>query len=376
MKVDFLESISDVSAIDWDILSDPNDPFTTHAFLNALEKSHSVGSKAGWLPIHVVLYQGETLCGALPLYLKNHSYGEYIFDWSWAEAAERAGIPYFPKLVSAVPFTPATGPRFLLAHCSKEHQKKLWEGALYIAQAMEAHSIHLLFLPEAQANSLQETEFMSRWTHQYHWTNPNVSSFNEWLSLFRSKDRKKIKSERKRAQQSVDKIYHLSGKELTSTHIEALWDFYQKTTSRKWGNPYLTKSFFTRLNQSLSDITIAFFAEKENQLIAGSLCFQRGQHLYGRYWGCKTYNDSLHFELCYHQPIELAIQRGWTRFEAGAQGEHKIKRGLLPTKIYSAHWIKHAGLQQGIERFLSQERTNMALHIERLAKHGPFRRNT
>ena len=377
MELDFVESLLDIPAMDWNRLSDPNDPFTTYAFLAALESSQSVGQDTGWMPIHIILRQQDVLQGALPLYLKNHSYGEYIFDWSWAEASERAQIPYYPKLVSAIPFTPATGPRFLFPETeSLTKTDKLWSGASYIADSLEASSIHLLFLPESQIQQWPEDEILSRLTHQYHWTNPSVDTFNEWLALFRSKDRKKIKSERRRAQQSVDRIYHLTGSELQKKHIDAIWNFYQNTSKRKWGSPYLTRAFFDKLNTSLADITLAFFAEKNDILVASSLCFQRGENLYGRYWGCKEYNDCLHFELCYHQPIDLCIQRGWKRFEAGAQGEHKIKRGLMPTAIHSAHWIRHQGLRGGIARFLEQERMATMQHLRILSQRGPFRRDS
>ena len=373
MNLEIFESIAEISPTEWNALSGPNDPFTSHAFFAALEESNSVGSQAGWLPIYITLKQNNDIRGILPLYLKNHSYGEYIFDWSWADASERAGIPYFPKLVSAVPFTPATGPRFLMKSTNDTDVLHLWNGALDIADSTEASSIHVLFLPEEQMPPLAK-KALPRWTHQYHWTNPGVDTFDAWLGLFRSKDRKKIRAERRRAQQSVDRIYHLTGRELTAKHVAAVWEFYQRTAARKWGNPYLTKAFFMELNRSLADSTVVFFAEKNKELVASSLCFQKGENLYGRYWGCQSYNDCLHFELCYHQPIELAIQRGWKRFEAGAQGEHKIKRGLMPTKIYSAHWLRHPGLQQGIARFLEQERAATERTISMLSTHGPFKR--
>jgi uncharacterized protein len=374
MEIGFLEKIADIPASEWNRLSNENDPFSQHAFLNALEQSHSVGRKSGWIPIHITLSEKGKLIGALPLYLKNNSYGEYIFDWGWAEAAEQAGIGYYPKLVSAIPFTPATGPRLLLATPCPDKAEQLWSGAKYITESTNSSSIHILFLPEEQLDLLPNDGILNRWTNQYHWTNPKVTTFKEWLAMFRSKERKKINAERKRANQSVDRIYHLSGSELKDQHIEAIWRFYQNTTARKWGQAYLTKAFFKELNRSLSDTSLVFLAERGGELVASSLCFQQGEHLYGRYWGCQEYNDSLHFELCYHRPIELCIERGWSRFEAGAQGEHKIKRGLMPTKIYSAHWFRHQGLANGISHFLEQERDGTLKRIEMLSKHGPFKR--
>ena len=341
----------------------------------ALEKTSAVGQSAGWLPLHIVLRDEEgLLVGALPLYLKNHSYGEYIFDWSWADASERSGIPYYPKLVSAIPFTPASGNRLLLSDpCSEELAAGLWRGVQAVIQATKASSVHLLFTPESHHSILNKQSFISRKTSQFHWHNRDYESFDHWLSCFKTKARKNVRAERRKASNAVDRLYWLSGAELTSKHIETIWNFYQDTTSRKWGQPYLPRAFFSELGQSLADLTLVCFAEKDGELVASSLCFQKGEHLYGRYWGCKDKIDGLHFELCYHQPIALCIQQGWKKFEAGAQGEHKLKRGLLPTVTHSLHWLRHQGLHNAISDYCEREANDTERRIQLLQTHSPLK---
>ena len=374
MEVHVAESISKVAAEDWDKLADPNNPFVTHRFLQALEDSNSVGENAGWVPLHLLVQEEGELVAAVPTYLKDNSYGEYIFDWGWAEASERARIPYYPKLVSAVPYTPATGPRIL----TRQHNPFLvniaWKGMLSLAEATQANSVHFLFVPESQHQQLaQQKDVIPRLTHQFHRQNPNVEDFTEWLGLFTAKERKKTKRERKKAAASIDKIYHLHGSELTEKHIDDIWRFYQNTCMRKWGRPYLQRGFFDCLRTTLADLTIVFIAEKDGQIVATSLSFQSGNHLYGRYWGCRESFDTLHFELCYHQQIELCIKKGWTRFEAGAQGQHKLKRGLLPQPTYSNHWLRHTGLSAAVADAMQRERKYLLQEMEALRQHSPFR---
>ncbi len=372
LSVDVLENLSTIAPEEWDALVDENNPFCTHAFLHTLERSNSVGRMSGWLPCHIVIRDGEQLLAAMPLYLKNNSYGEYIFDWSWADASERSGIPYFPKLVSAVPFTPASGNR-LLIHPSvdrEEFSSTLIQVAHQIADETGAHSIHWLCVSEPEPPS---TGIERRETLQFHWNNPGSTSFDDWLQNFKSKDRKKMRAERRKAQQNVDRIECLSGAELTDEHISIIWECYQDTISRKWGQPYLTREFFEDLNGSLSDITRVFLAHKSGSIVASSLCFERGQHLYGRYWGTVLEADSLHFEMCYHQPIEYCIQKGYSKFEAGAQGEHKLKRGLLPTAIHSWHWLEHPGLHDSVSTFLEDERSAVQSTINYHLQHSPLK---
>ena len=336
-----------------------------------------MGQSAGWLPLHLGLkdQKGELL-GALPLYLKNHSYGEYIFDWSWADASERAGIPYYPKLVSAVPFTPASGKRMLLLDPSNvELVEGLWQGMQSIIKATKASSVHLLFTPESHQPALFAKGFIPRKTSQFHWHNQDYESFEHWLSHFKTKARKNVRAERRKAKKTIDRFFWLSGAELTTKHLEIIWGFYQDTSRRKWGRPYLPREFFFELNRSLAHLTLVCFAERKGELVASSLCFQSGDHLYGRYWGCHEKIDCLHFDLCYHQPIELCIQNGWKKFEAGAQGEHKLKRGLLPAPTHSLHWLRHQGLHNAIADYCEQEAQDTQKRISGLFQHSPLKNN-
>ncbi len=371
-SVEILSTLEAISPLEWDTLVSPNDPFCTHAFLSTLETSGSVGQQSGWLPCHIIIREGERLVAAMPLYLKDNSYGEYIFDWGWAEASERAGIPYYPKLVCAVPFTPATGSR-LLIHPDEDaaHWKPILVNvAKQVADQTNAHSIHWLCTdhPTPPDDSVHRRE-----TLQFHWHNPQVSTFEEWLSKFKTKDRKKIRAERRKAKQGVDQIQCVHGKDLTDTQIATIWNCYQDTTMRKWGRPYLQHGFFASLNTTLASLTRVFFAYKDQQIVAVSLCFERGQHLYGRYWGCLEDIDSLHFELCYHAPIEYCLEHGLQKFEAGAQGEHKLKRGLLATSVHSWHWLEHPGLHHGVGEFLQEEIAVTQQNIHAYNAHSPLK---
>lgn len=371
-SVDIIPDLSTINPQDWDVLVPPNDPFGTHAFLSTLESSGSVGGNSGWNPCHIVLKEGDRLIAAMPLYLKTNSYGEYIFDWGWAEASERAGIPYYPKLVSAIPFTPASGDR-LLVHPDRQRSELepiLIDVAMQLAEQLNAHSIHWLCVrhPTPPVSQLHRRE-----TLQFHWNNPNVLSFEDWLQLFKTKDRKKIRAERRKAFAGVDRIECVHGKDLTPEQISLIWNCYRDTISRKWGQAYMKESFFTALSTTLAPLVRIFFAYKEKQIVASSLCFERGKHLYGRYWGSTEDIDSLHFELCYHQPIEYCIQHGLTKFEAGAQGEHKLKRGLLATSVFSWHWLEHPGLHHGVGEFLTEEIDATQRNITHYNAHSPLK---
>ncbi|MCB9556286.1 MAG: N-acetyltransferase [Deltaproteobacteria bacterium] len=380
MQTRVLTAIDQVNAAQWDALSDANDPFTEHAFLAALERSACVGPKTGWLPCHVVAEEHGDLIGALPLYLKDNSYGEYIFDWGWAEAAQRVGIPYYPKLVSAVPFTPATGQRLLIANGAGVDANAVTDALVRqvrrLADDQRALSIHWLFLPEGQQRLLVERDYVARVTHQYHFHNADYQSFADLLERFRSPARKAVLRERRRAQQSGLRIERRFGEELTPADWRALYLFYRDTTSRKWGQPYLNRDFFERLRQSFAHRIVSTLAYADDDApVAGTLNFYKGQHLYGRYWGCVEQREDLHFELCYYQLIELTIERKMTRFEAGAQGPHKIKRGLMPSPIYSAHWLRHPAVAEAVEAFCQSEARALQQELAAFSQHsGPFKR--
>jgi uncharacterized protein len=388
MTLEVLESLRGVTATEWDALVPPNDPFTTHAFLGALEESGCVGPGTGWVPRHVVLRGASgALVGAMPLYLKDDSYGEYIFDWAWAEAAHGAGMPYYPKLVSAVPFTPATGARLLVKPGRPRGPvvSRLIEGARTLAAQEDASSIHLLFLTESELAEVGEgwcaelggamDGFLPRLSYQFNWQNRGYRDFEHYLAAFRSPARKQVRRERRRLAGSELQLVTLQGAELDDAQWQALWSFYRDTTSRKWGQAYLNEGFFQRLRSELSQHVWATLAQVGDRVVAGALLLQRGQHLYGRYWGALEDHDGLHFELCYYRPIELCIQQGWTRFEAGAQGVHKLKRGLLPGMTYSAHWIADPALRQGVAEYVLREALVVKREVRRLDEHGPFRRD-
>jgi len=377
MDVSIIERLSEVPAAQWDALAGENNPFIEHAFLSALEESGSVGPGTGWQPAHLLVHEDGVLVGAAPLYVKSHSYGEYIFDWSWAEASQRARIPYYPKLVCAVPFTPATGRRLLTRGTEPDPAvvAALLAGMRAVADAADAWSIHVLFSTEAERSLLADQHaLIPRTTQQFHWHNEGYADFDDWLSRFRSRDRKKTRRERSRAMEGIDSVYTLRGTEMTPRHWEVVRRNYQHTCSKKWGSAYLTDAFFTLAADTLAHRAMACFAEADGQIVASTLMFQKGGHLYGRYWGGRPGLDNLHFEMCYHLPIALCIAEGWTRFEAGAQGHHKIKRGLMPALTYSSHWLKHAGLSDAVARAMTQEDEATRHQMAALAARGPFRR--
>ncbi len=374
LEIEVIHDIRSVPEHEWNHLVSPNDPFTEHRFLSTLEESGSVGREAGWVPVHLTARQNEELVGAVPLYLKNNSYGEYIFDWGWAQAAQRAGIPYYPKLVAAVPFTPATGRRLLTK--DPQVESALIDATHGVARAANAHSIHLLFMTKEEHGRFESRpEFTRRVTHQFHWDNNGYASFEEWLNSFRARRRKEVKRERLAPIKSNATVHMLRGSDLKAEHWAVLRTFYEDTTNRKYAEAYLNKRFFELGADRLKDTALAFMAESEGKWVAGALCFQRGNHLYGRYWGCQPGWNALHFELCYHAPIEACIQHGWQHFEAGAQGAHKIRRGLIPVRTWSAHHLRHSGLAEAVSDAMKQEAVITEHEIEILTKSSPFHRD-
>lgn len=382
-----LEVVTEIAAVpadQWDALAGDDNPFVEHAFLRALEDSGSVGApgedaeaNTGWIPLHLTLRDdGGALRGAMPLYLKTDSYGEYIFDWGWADAAMRAGLSYYPKLVCAIPFTPATGPR-LLARADERDvvAPALLAGARDLAKRLGCSSTHLLFCSRDEQRLAEARGYLPRLTCQFHWQNDGYESFDDFLSTFRSSARKAVRRERRRARESGLRIELKAGHELDDREWDAIYAFYRDTTSRKWGQAYLNRRFFELARERFADRALVSLASDGDQPVAGALCFRKGAHVYGRYWGCLDSYDMLHFELCYYLPIERCIAEGWRRFEAGAQGVHKLKRGLLPTPIYSAHQIEHPGLRRAVSRHLMVEEHSQQHEMRLLAEHSPFRRD-
>jgi predicted N-acyltransferase len=377
LEVELLRDIGVVSATDWDSLTGEDDPFIEHAFLHALEQSGSVGGESGWKPTHVVVRDAGRLVGALPLYVKQHSYGEYIFDWAWAAAAERAGLRYYPKLVSMVPFTPATGRHVLLADTADrtEVTRALLQGVSEAGARVSASSVHFMFLdPSERDQLLARAELMPRETLQYHWHNDGYTSFDDYLARFRSALRKQVRHERRDAAATGLEIRLVHGPELGEHEWQALHAFYRDTCHKRGSGPYLTRRFFELIRESHAHRVVAVLALRGTTPVAGTLSFQKGKHLYGRYWGCVEDYPALHFECCYYQLIEHAIASGMTRFEAGAQGQHKLRRGLLPATIHSLHEMAHPGLRAALADYLPREIAAHRRELLELAEHGPFKR--
>ncbi len=365
-------SVGALPAGEWDALAGGN-PFLSHAFLSSLEDSGSVGQRTGWDPAPIVIRDASgALAAALPAYLKAHSQGEYVFDHAWADAWHRAGGAYYPKLQIAAPFTPATGPRLLLADPALAGP--LLRAAEQLCLQNELSSAHATFIDEAQLPLFEAAGWMPRSDIQYHWLNRGYASFDDFLAALSSRKRKDIRKERAAAKDGVE-IRVLTGAEIEPTHWDAFWHFYQDTGSRKWGTPYLTRAAFTLLGERMGERILLMLAYAGGEPIAGALNFIGPDALYGRYWGALVDKPFLHFELCYYQAIEAAIALGLGRVEAGAQGPHKLARGYEPVRTWSAHWIAHPGLRAAIADFLERERTGVAADQLVLAERLPFKRN-
>ncbi len=380
--VKLLSGMADVAAADWDALADPGaqdgpplDPFTTHRFLAALDRSGSTGAGSGWAPRPLTLWLGDRMVGAMPIYVKSHSQGEYIFDHNWAQAYERAGGRYYPKLQIAVPFTPATGRRFLTAPDVEEPARRaLIQAAVDLAESNGLSSLHATFCTEPEAQAGAGLGLMHRVTQQFHWFNRDYASHDAFLADLSSRKRKMIRKEREVAQAFGGTIERLTGDQITPAHWDAFWQFYQDTGARKWGTPYLTRRFFTELQDTMRRDVLLVLAMRDGRPVAGALNFIGRDTLYGRYWGCVEDHPCLHFELCYHQAIDFAIEHGLARVEAGAQGEHKLARGYLPVPTHSLHWIADPGFRRAVAQYLEAERAAVGEEIEVLTGYGPFRR--
>ncbi|MDA0825470.1 MAG: GNAT family N-acetyltransferase [Proteobacteria bacterium] len=376
LSVRAVESLSEIGEATWqrfaNLEGSPRDPFLSYAFLSALEQSGSVSADVGWLPYHLVLEdEAKQPLGVMPLYLKGHSQGEYIFDYSWADAFERAGGRYYPKMLSAIPFTPATGQRLLVA--SSEHESALVAGAAQIAGEMNISSVHLNFLDQAAWQRRGDEGWLLRTHKQYHWQNQGYKTFDDFLDCLSSKKRKNIKRERRDALANDLEIQRLTGAEITEAHWDAFYQFYIDTGSRKWGSAYLTRSFFSLIGATMAEDILLVMVRRDGRYIAGAINFIGGDCLFGRNWGCIEHHPFLHFEVCYYQAIEFAIEHGLPRVEAGAQGEHKLARGYMPSHTYSAHWIVHDGFRDAVGRYLEEERTHIAEEIDYLEQFSPFK---
>jgi predicted N-acyltransferase len=372
-----VNSIDQIDADHWDACGAGN-PFVSHAFLSALERSGSASAETGWQPYHIVLKQEnkEQALGYMPLYLKSHSYGEYVFDHAWANAYENAGGRYYPKLQSSIPFTPATTPRLLVSSNNTEDgvQEALLNSLKGAVQQLGLATGHLTFLSENEADLAERTGFLHRKDQQFHWLNKDYGSFDDFLARLSSRKRKQIKKERKTAIAADITIEQIRGGEITEQLWDIFFEFYQDTGQRKWGSPYLTREFFSIIGETMPQNILLVMCRRGDKYIAGALNFIGPDTLYGRYWGCAEDHPCLHFETCYYQAIDYAIANKLSRVEAGAQGPHKLARGYEPVITHSAHWIADSGFRDAVERFLRIERADIAAEVNYLADRAPFKK--
>lgn len=368
-------SVTDIPAAEWDACAGGGNPFVSHAFLLALEESGSTGGRSGWLPQHAALRDpGGKLLACAPMYAKAHSYGEYVFDHGWADAYERAGGRYYPKLQVAAPFSPVPGPRLLVRPGSGIEAGALAQGLAQACGQLDLSSVHVTFCTEAEWHALGEAGWLQRIGVQFHWYNAGYTSFEDFLSALSSRKRKAIRRERRDAAASGFVLKTLRGHEITPRHWAAFHRFYRATTDKKWGrSAYLTPRFWPTLGERLGDRVVLMVAERDGTPVAGALNLLGEEALYGRNWGAVVDAPFLHFELCYYRAIDFAIEHRLPRVEAGAQGEHKIQRGYLPSPTYSAHWIAHPALRRAIADYLSRERPGMMREIEALMELSPFK---
>ena len=367
-RLQVVGSLAGIRAADWNALADAN-PFTRHEFLSALIETGCAAARTGWQPQFILLKRGERLAGAMPLFVKSHSYGEYVFDWAWAEAYERHGIAYYPKLLCAVPFTPVAGPRLL----ARDDAARQTLAAAALEAAREFSSLHVLFPPPGEARLLETAGMLMRRTVQFHWTNEGYADFDDFLSRLTPKRRKIIRQERRRVRDSGVTFRWLRGAAIERKDWELFERCYRRTYAAHRSKPYLNLEFFLRLGASLPEHTLLIVCERDGRPVAAALDLVADGVLYGRYWGALEHIPLLHFEACYYQAIEFAIAQRLERFEGGAQGEHKMFRGLLPTETVSAHWLAHPRFARAIEDYLERESAGVARYVDELNEHSPFR---
>jgi predicted N-acyltransferase len=414
LRIRVIPSIADIAASDWDACANPvpfqrtnrvdlstdqrpllqaacegpvtasnaivetgHNPFISHAFLSSLEASGSVSAKTGWMPQHIVAERNGAMVGVVPCYLKSHSRGEYVFDRGWAEAYERAGGSYYPKLQVSVPFTPATGRRLLArpGSLAREVQSALGRGLVELCQVRQASSAHVTFMPEAEWKLLAQCGYLQRTDQQFHWVNAGYPTFEAFLVALAARKRKLIRRERRDALASGIEIVWLTGSDLTEAAWDSFFAFYMETGSRKWGRPYLTRRFFSLIGETMPDQVLLIMARRAGRYVAGAINFIGSDTLFGRHWGAVEHHPFLHFEVCYYQAIDYAITHKLARVEAGAQGEHKLARGYMPQTTYSAHYIVDPALRRAIADYLVRERAYVAAAGEELGEMSPFRKN-
>jgi uncharacterized protein len=380
MRVEQLRGMEDVDRETWRTLEPPEFPFFDFEFLRALERSGSIGHRSGWSPVYLVCKNGADALGALCLYLKTDSYGEYIFDWQWARAYQQYGLSYYPKLVAAVPFTPATGPKLLLRRdvdvtTRARVTNALLEATEELGTEYRVSSSHALFLPEHELNEFSKRGFAVRHSLQFHWHNQGYETFSEYLGALSGKRRRQISRERRQLEDVGLEILRLTGNALLPEHATIIHRFYLSTLDGKWGVPHLNRAFFDEVIRTMKDRTLLVLArDRVNRPVAGALFFLKDNSLFGRYWGTVQRTRNLHFELCYYQAIDFAIARGFKLFEAGAQGEHKLARGFLPSLTYSAHKIRDPAFGRAIREYIESEKQMLKAILEEYASHDPYKR--
>ncbi|MBB6092305.1 hypothetical protein HNQ60_001151 [Povalibacter uvarum] len=377
MRTRFLNSIDRVSPAQWNALDPTEHPFLRHEFIAALESAHCVGAATGWSPHHLLIEDDAgQLLGAAPGYLKTHSWGEFVFDWSWARAYNEAGLDYYPKLVSMTPFTPAGAPHLLVKAGADEQavRDRLVRGLLDTARDQKLSSVHVLFIAETDRRSLTEAGFLWRQDCQFHWHNRGYTTFDDFLATFRAEKRKKALRERRRVREGGVTYRTLSGREMTDELWEVAFAFSARTFALHGHEHYLNVAFFKQLSRSLPDAVMVKLAMLQDHPIAAAIFFKSRDTLYGRYWGAAANFDSLHFETCYFQGIEYCIEHGLQHFEPGTQGEHKVARGFEPETTWSGHWIADSRFRRAIDQYLSQERTAVDQYAQSVRDHVPFRR--
>lgn len=374
MHTDIIADLSTLDPTAWDRLCDGDNPFVRHSFLVALENNACL-VEYGWYPQHMVAYENGQLVAAMPMYIKDNSYGELVFDWAWADAYHRQGIPYYPKLVTAIPYTPATGPRLLVAPDVdySVYASALINAALAHADNTGMSSIHWLFTNEQDTALLRQQGMAMRLGCQFHWRNQGYTSFDHYLARFTSDKRKKIRRERKRVRDEQIQLEIRHGDEMTEAHWQVFHRFYTSTFDRKSGMATLSLAFFEELGRTMAENVVVVLAKHHGEYVASAFNLKGKSTLYGRHWGCNAHYHSLHFEACYYQGLEYCIDRGLNGFEPGAQGEHKISRGFLPTATWSAHWIQQPEFATAIARFTEQEQQGMQHYIDSLTAHSPFK---
>lgn len=374
MRIEILATLDAVAPEQWNALVQDNNPFLRHEFLAALEHHQCVGKKFGWLPCHIAIYEQQQLVAALPLYEKYNSYGEFVFDQSWAQAYHQHGMAYYPKLVAAIPYTPASGQRFLVqAGREAELYPLLLQSALQMAQELKASGFHCLFPLAEQQDWLEQQHLIVRHDCQFHWHNRGYATFEDFLATFSAKKRKNVKQERRKVAETGVQLRLLDGHTATEKDWQRFAFFYEHTFESKWGIPTLNYGFFREVAQRLPDQVVLVMVDNQHDCIAGSLMFRSQTRLFGRHWGCTEYFDSLHFEACYYQGIEYCIQQGLQVFEPGAQGEHKVARGFIPTLTRSSHWLTDERFRPAIRRHTLLEQRGVADYMQAIQEHSPYR---